>query len=61
MADSAAAARKIAVLCCITLRYGMDYVDRSAAYCKERHRQRVLNDLTRHAELLGYVLPAKPA
>jgi hypothetical protein len=42
-----------------TLRYGMEYVDPGAAYYEERYRQRVLNNLTRRAESLGYVLQAK--
>jgi transposase len=54
-----ATARKIAVLFYNTLRYGMEYVDPGAAYYEERYRQRVLNNLTRRAESLGYVLQAK--
>jgi transposase len=54
-----ATARKIAVLFYNTLRYGMGYVDPGAAYYEERYRQRVLNNLTRRAESLGYVLQAK--
>jgi hypothetical protein len=56
-----ATARKIAVLFYNTLRYGMKYVDPGAEYYEERYRQRVLNNLTRRAESLGYVLQAKPA
>ena len=56
-----ATARKIAVLFYNTLRYGIEYVDPGAAYYEERYRQRVLNNLTRRAESLGYVLQAKPA
>ncbi len=37
----------------------MEYVDPGAAYYEERYRQRVLNNLTRRAESLGYVLQAK--
>ncbi|MCX4173812.1 MULTISPECIES: IS110 family transposase [Paraburkholderia] len=55
-----ATARKIAVLFYNTLRYGMQYVDPGAAYYEERYRQRVLNNLTRRAESLGFVLQAKP-
>jgi transposase len=54
-----ATARKIAVLFYNTLRYGMEYVDPGAAYYEERYRQRVLNNLTRRAESLGYTLQVK--
>jgi len=52
-------ARKIAALFCITLRYSMEYVDCGTAYYEECYRQRVLNNLTRRAESLRYVLQAK--
>ena len=55
-----ATARKVAVLFYNTLRYGMEYVDPGAEYYEERYRQRVLNNLTRRAESLGFVLQAKP-
>ncbi|WP_408182715.1 IS110 family RNA-guided transposase [Paraburkholderia dipogonis] len=54
-----ATARKIAVLFYNTLRYGIEYVDPGATYYEERYRQRVLNNLTRRAESLGYVLQVK--
>ncbi|WP_242540373.1 hypothetical protein [Trinickia mobilis] len=54
-----ATARKIAVLFYNTLRYGMDYVDPGAAYYEERYRQRVLSNLTRRADSMGYVLQPK--
>jgi transposase len=56
-----ATARKIAVLFYHTLRYGMAYVDPGATYYEERYRQRVLNNLRRRAQSLGYVLQEKPA
>jgi len=56
-----ATARKVAVLFYNTLRYGMKYVDPGAEYYEERYCHRVLNNLTRRAESLGYVLQAKPA
>lgn len=56
-----ATARKVAVLFYNTLRYGMEYVDPGAEYYEERYRQRVLNNLTRRAESLGFVPQAKPA
>jgi len=39
----------------------MEYVDPGAAYYEERYRQRVLNNLTRRAESLGYTLQVKTA
>lgn len=39
----------------------MEYVDPGAAYYVERYRQRVLNNLTRRAESLGYVLQEEVA
>ena len=51
-----ATVRKIAVLFFNTLRYGMDYVDLGAAYYEEHYRQRVLNNLTRRADSMGYVV-----
>ncbi|WP_234775519.1 IS110 family transposase [Paraburkholderia tropica] len=53
-----ATTRKIAVLFYNTLRYGMKYVDPGAEYYEERYRQRVLKNLTRRAESLGFVLQA---
>jgi transposase len=55
-----ATARKIAVLFYQTLRQGMAYADPGAAYYEERYRQRVLNNLRRRADSLGYVLQQKP-
>ena len=54
-----ATARKIAVLFYNTLRYGMAYVDPGVTYYEERYRQRVLNNVMRRAELLGYSLQKK--
>jgi transposase len=55
-----ATARKVAVLFYNTLRYGMEYVDPGADYYEERYRQRVLKNLTRRAESMGFVLQVKP-
>ena len=55
-----ATARKVAVLFYNTLRFGIKYVDPGAEYYEERYRQRVLKNLTRRAESLGFVLQAKP-
>ncbi len=56
-----ATARKIAVLFYNTLRFGMNYVDPGAQYYEERYRERVVNNLVRRADALGYVLHAKAA
>jgi transposase len=56
-----ATARKIAVLFYNTLRFGIKYVDPGATYYEERYRERVLNNLVRRADSLGYVLHAKAA
>jgi transposase len=55
-----ATARKLAVLFYNTLRYGMDYSDPGASYYEERHRTRVLHNLTRRARQLGYSLEPVP-
>ena len=56
-----AAARKIAVLFCNTLRHGMSYADPGAAYYEDRYRQRVLSNLQRRAKSLGFVQkPTEP-
>lgn len=55
-----ATARKIAVLFYNTLRYGMAYVDPGASYYEERYRQRVLANLRRRAEALGFALVENP-
>ncbi len=51
-----ATARKLAVLFYNTLRYGMEYVDPGEAYYEERYRQRVIKNLKRRAEQLGYIV-----
>jgi len=56
-----ATARKLAVLFYNTLRHGTAYVDPGATYYEERYRQRVLNNLIRRAESLGYSLQQKTA
>ena len=56
-----ATARKIAVLFYNALRYGMAYADPGATYYEERYRQRVLDNLRRRAQSLGYVLQAQAA
>jgi transposase len=56
-----ATARKIAVLFYNAMRYGMQYVDPGASYYEDRYRQRLVTNLRRRAESLGYVLQAVPA
>ena len=56
-----ATARKLAVLFYNTLRYGMNYADPGATYYEERYRQRLLENLRRRAQDLGYVLQESPA
>jgi transposase len=55
-----ATARKIAVLFYNTLRYGMTYADPGASYYEQRYRERVINNLTRRARSLGFVLQEAP-
>lgn len=55
-----ATARKIAVLCNNTLRFGMIYRDPGAIAYDERHRGRVLANLQRRAKTLGYSLAPMP-
>lgn len=54
-----ATARKIAVLFYNTLRFGMNYVDPGVAYYEERYRERLLKNLLRRADTLGYSLQPK--
>ena len=56
-----ATARKLAVLFYNTLRYGMNYADPGATYYEERYRQRILENLRRRAQDLGYVLQESAA
>jgi len=56
----AATARKIAVLFYNTLRFGMTYNDPGAATYDECHRTRVLANLHRRAQSLGYILSPTP-
>lgn len=54
-----ATARKIATLFYNALRYGMHYVDPGADYYEARYQKRLLNNLSRKAAALGYVLQSK--
>lgn len=53
-----ATARKIAVLFYNLLRYGIAYRERGADAYEQEHRQRVLRNLQRRAQTLGYQLVA---
>ena len=55
-----ATARKLSILFYNTLRYGMDYSDPGASYYEEQHRQRVVRNLARRANQLGYTLEPTP-
>ncbi|MEZ7138051.1 transposase, partial [Komagataeibacter sp. SM21] len=55
-----ATARKIAVLFYNTLRYGMVYTDPGAGHYDEIHRKRVVSNLHRRAQSLGFVLHPIP-
>jgi hypothetical protein len=56
-----ATARKLAALFYNALHFGMTYTDPGAAYYEERYRQRVLANLRRRAEHLGFRLIANAA
>jgi transposase len=56
-----ATARKIAVLFCNALRFGMTYQDPGAAAYEKRHRTRVLANLQRRAKTLGFEVAPIPA
>lgn len=53
-----ATARKLAVLFYNALRYGIEYQDAGADYYEEQYRQRVLRNLRRRAQTLGFELVA---
>lgn len=55
-----ATARKLAVLFYNALRFGLKYSDPGANYYEQRYRQRVLHNLRRKAEQLGYSLRQRP-
>ena len=40
---------------------GVEYTDQGRNYCEERHRERVLRNLTRRAEKMGMRLVASEA
>ena len=51
-----AIARKLAILFYNALRYGMAYVDKGANYYEEQYRKKVIGNLKRRAESLGFIL-----
>jgi len=51
-----ATARKLAVLFYNAIRFGLKYQDPGADYYEARYKQRVLHNLRRRAEHLGYSL-----
>ena len=53
-----ATARKLAVLFYNALRHGIEYRDVGADYYEEQYRQRVLRNLRRRAQTLGFELVA---
>lgn len=55
-----ATARKIAVLFYNSLRFGMIYEDPGSTYYDEKHRQRVVTNLRRRAEAMGFSLLQTP-
>jgi transposase len=54
-----AIARKLAILFYNALRYGMKYVDKVADYYEEQYRKKVVSNLKRRAESLGFTLLEK--
>lgn len=51
-----ATARKLAVLVYNLLKHGKAYEDPGAAYYEERHRARMVRNLNRRAEALGFLV-----
>jgi len=56
-----ATARKLAILFYNALRFGMAYADPGASYYEARYRQRVLDNLRRRAQQMGFTLVASLA
>lgn len=55
-----AIARKLATLFYNALRYGMAYVDKGENYYEEQYRKKVIGNLQRRAESLGFTLQQNP-
>ena len=56
-----ATARKLAILFYNALRFGLAYADPGASYYEARYRQRVLDNLRRRAQQMGFTLLPTPA
>jgi len=56
-----ATARKLAILFYNALRFGLAYADPGATYYEQRYRQRVLDNLRRRAQQMGFTLVADAA
>jgi transposase len=56
-----ATARKLALIFYNSLRFGMQYVDRGTQYYEQRYQKRVLANLERRANQMGYALMKNPA
>ena len=56
-----ATARKLAILFYNALRFGLAYADPGASYYEQRYRQRVLDNLRRRAQQMGFTLVADAA
>jgi hypothetical protein len=56
-----ATARKLAILFYNVLRFGLAYADPGASYYEQRYRQRVLDNLRRRAQQMGFTLVADAA
>jgi len=56
-----ATAHKLACLIYRMLRFGTDYVDRGQDYYERRYQGRVVSNLMRRAQELGYTLTMNPS
>ena len=56
-----ATARKLAILFYNALQFGLAYADPGASYYEQRYRQRVLDNLRRRAQQMGFTLVADAA
>jgi len=56
-----ATARKLAILFYNALRFGLAYTDPGASYYEQRYRQRVVDNLRRRAQQMGFTLVADAA
>ena len=54
-------ARKLAILYCKALRFGMAYADPGVSAYEARYRDRLVHHLKRRAKTLGFTLVDNPA